>query len=99
VITGAARGIGKCVAERLAAAGARVVIFDLQSAAEAGEATANAIRQSGGKCLFCSGSVCNEEEVHALFECTVAEYGGVDVLINNAGITRDGKRLRTACIR
>jgi NAD(P)-dependent dehydrogenase (short-subunit alcohol dehydrogenase family) len=80
------------VAENLAAKGARVVIFDLQSAAETGEATAKAIRESGGNCLFCSGSVCNEEEVHALFERTVAEWGRVDVLVNNAGITRDGKR-------
>jgi len=94
VITGAARGIGKRVAENLAAKGARVVIFDLQSAAETGEATAKAIRESGGNCLFCSGSVCNEEEVHALFERTVAEWGRVDVLVNNAGITRDGILLR-----
>jgi NAD(P)-dependent dehydrogenase (short-subunit alcohol dehydrogenase family) len=58
-----------------------VVIFDLKSAAETGEATAAAIRARGGKCVFYCGSVCNEDDVDALFAFTAGEWGRVDVLV------------------
>jgi len=77
VVTGAASGIGRATALRFAAAGARLVLADLQDASElAGE--------TGG--LFVRTDVAREEQVGALMEAAVATYGRLDIVINNVGI-------------
>jgi NAD(P)-dependent dehydrogenase (short-subunit alcohol dehydrogenase family) len=83
VITGGARGIGGATAELFAQQGAKVVIFDLDPAAEA---QAAAIEAAGGTAMVVRGSVASEDDVKALGEAVVAAYGRIDVLVNNAGI-------------
>lgn len=92
VITGASRGIGKAVALKLAAEGADLVVT--ATSLEAARMTADEIIQLGGKALALKVDVSVAEEVESLFQKTIEEFGRVDILINNAGITRDGLLLR-----
>jgi len=78
LVTGAAQGIGRALADGLAAEGARIVVADLQGAEEAARS------YEGG--LGLTADVANEEDVRRLVEATVAECGGIDVLVNNAGL-------------
>ncbi|MDR0667830.1 MAG: 3-oxoacyl-ACP reductase FabG [Prevotellaceae bacterium] len=87
IITGGADGIGKATAIRFSTEGAVVVLWDLN--AEKGEATASEIAAAGGKALFMKVNTAVYAEVEAATQKVVAHYGKVDVLINNAGITRD----------
>ena len=80
IITGAASGIGRATAVRFAAEGARVVVADL--ADEVGAALA---AELGG--LYVHVNVADEESVKAMFAATVEDYGGLDILFNNAGIS------------
>jgi NAD(P)-dependent dehydrogenase (short-subunit alcohol dehydrogenase family) len=84
VVTGAAQGIGEAYAKALAAEGASVVVADLN--AEAGEKVAADI---GG--LFVRTDVSSHESAAAMIEAAVAEYGGIDGLVNNAAIYGDMK--------
>lgn len=92
VITGASRGIGKAVALKLAAEGADLVVT--ATSLEAARMTADEIIQMGGKALALKVDVSVTEEVESLFHKTIEAFGRVDILINNAGITRDGLLLR-----
>lgn len=83
VITGAASGIGRAIAEVFAAEGAAVVIGDL--APGAAEVAAG-IEEAGGRALFVRTDVTDEESVAALMEEAVTTFGGLDVLVANAGI-------------
>lgn len=83
LVTGGAAGIGKATAIRFAEEGAKVVICDL--AVEAGEAVAQEI---GGK--FYKVNVANRQEVQSWVDDVVKTFGRVDVLVNNAGVLRDG---------
>ena len=84
VVTGAASGIGKRIAEVYAAAGGKVVIADLKL--DAAEATAQEIRDAGGDALAVAMDVTNEAQVVDGIAKVVAHYGKVDVLVSNAGI-------------
>ncbi|WP_201195719.1 SDR family NAD(P)-dependent oxidoreductase [Pseudomonas fluorescens] len=84
VITGAASGIGRGIAETLAQAGASVVVADLNL--EAAEATAKVIVESGGQAHAMAVDVSQEADVIALFEGVVARFGRLDILVNNAAI-------------
>ncbi len=84
LITGGAAGIGKATAQRFAEEGAVVVICDLNR--EAGEALAQEV---GEPACFYAVNVAGRGEVQAWVEDVVARFGRVDVLVNNAGITRD----------
>ena len=84
VVTGAASGIGKRIAEVYAEAGGKVVIADLNL--DAAEATAQSIRDAGGEALGVAMDVTNEQQVIDGIAKTVATYGQVDVLVSNAGI-------------
>lgn len=81
VVTGAARGIGLGVARHLRALGHRVVLLDVEETA-----LADAIETSGGDVLSLRCDVSREADVRATFDRIAAEWGGVDILINNAGI-------------
>jgi len=87
VVTGAARGIGRAIAERLAQDGADVVICDLQ--AEWLAETAGAIQAMGRKALPLAVDVGDGESVTACIAETIKAFGRVDIMVNNAGITKD----------
>jgi 2-dehydro-3-deoxy-L-rhamnonate dehydrogenase (NAD+) len=85
VVTGAARGIGFAIAERLSRAGASVVIADV---AEDGAAAAvERLRERGGESEAAVADVTRPGEVAATFERTIEAFGKLDILVNNAGIT------------
>lgn len=84
VVTGAARGIGRAIAELFAAEGASVVIADI--AVVDGEATAAAIRQSGGTAVFVACDVGDKTQIDALIAEAVRLYGRLDCAVANAGI-------------
>ncbi len=86
IITGGAAGIGKATAEKFYAEGAKVIICDLNQ--EAGEAL---VAELGENARYYQVNVTNRKEVQTFVDAVVAEFGRVDVLINNAGITKDGQ--------
>ncbi|MGO7485639.1 SDR family oxidoreductase [Rhizobium ruizarguesonis] len=85
LVTGASRGIGAAVAERLARDGFTVVINYSGNAAPA-EELAEKIEQAGGKALTAKADVGDVEAVRRMFDAAETAFGGVDVLVNNAGI-------------
>jgi glucose 1-dehydrogenase len=87
IITGAAQGIGRACAERLAREGASVVLADV-NAAQA-EAAASEICAAGGTAIAVACDVRRKTDVVALVSATVAAYGTVDLLVNNAGVVDD----------
>lgn len=94
LVTGASRGIGRAVAERLAAAGARVAINYLRRR-DAADEVATAIRERGGECLTVRGNIADSEHVERIVSETVQAWGGVDVLVSNAatGVLRPAVEL------
>jgi 3-oxoacyl-[acyl-carrier protein] reductase len=93
IVTGGGRGIGRAVAVRLAEEGASVAISYRKDAAAAEEAAA-AVRAAGVECEIFKGDVASPEDVQALFKGVGDAFGRVDIVINNAGITRDNIMLR-----
>ena len=87
VVTGAARGIGRAVAVRLAADGHEVAVVDLDESACAG--TVEEITAAGGRAIAVGADVSDEAQVAAAVERIAAELGAPTVLVNNAGIIRD----------
>lgn len=85
IVTGASRGIGAAVAERLARDGFHVVINYAGSAASA-EALASKIEKAGGKAMTAQADVSDPAAVGRMFDSAETALGGVDVLVNNAGI-------------
>jgi NAD(P)-dependent dehydrogenase (short-subunit alcohol dehydrogenase family) len=83
LITGGNGGIGRSIAECAVAAGAKVVITARDVAR--GEETAQALRQSGGECIFAPADLSQEEQVRQVVERTIAEFGALDIVVNNAG--------------
>ncbi|MDD3892272.1 MAG: 3-oxoacyl-ACP reductase FabG [Bacteroidales bacterium] len=87
IITGGADGLGKATANLFASEGATVIIWDMNE--EKGAQTVNAIHTSGGKAFFFKVNTANYLEVQEATQNTIEKYGKIDILINNAGITRD----------
>jgi NAD(P)-dependent dehydrogenase (short-subunit alcohol dehydrogenase family) len=84
VVTGAGAGIGQAIAQLFARAGAKVVVADIQ--ADAAESTAHAIREAGGQAVAAVADVSQDEQVAAMMDRAIAEFGSLDVLVNNAAI-------------
>lgn len=84
VVTGAASGIGRATAELLLREGARVVLTDVDAS---GEAVARELREAGGEALFLTHDVADEPAWEAIMARTREAFGGLDVLVNNAGIS------------
>ena len=93
VVTGAAQGIGRAIAETLARRGADVVVADLQ--AERAEATAKEITASTGRrAVAVQVNVADNDSAKAMIDRAITEFGRIDILVNNAGITRDNLIMR-----
>jgi len=88
VVTGASRGIGAGIAERLAAQGAQVVV-NHRASAEGAEAVAARIRAAGGEALVIQADVSQSPEAQRLIKETIDALSGLHILVNNAGTTRD----------
>lgn len=93
LVTGASRGIGRAVALALAAEGAQVVVNYARSS-EAAEALVAQITAAGGSALALQADVSKADQVEALVNGSLEKFGRIDVLVNNAGITRDTLLLR-----
>jgi NAD(P)-dependent dehydrogenase (short-subunit alcohol dehydrogenase family) len=104
IVTGAGSGIGRAIALRFAAEGARVVISDVD-----GEAAARVAAEAGGETLVRKTDVTSTSEVETLVQTSVEEWGGLDVMVNNAGIgvagtttvttEEDYERVMDVCLR
>lgn len=93
VVTGGSRGIGRAIAIEFGKKGANVVINYVSSDAEA-EKVAEEIKSLGGNAILVKGDVSSFEEGKKLIDETVKVFGTIDILINNAGITKDGLIMR-----
>ncbi len=93
LVTGASRGIGAAIAERLAAEGAAVAVNYAGRADAAAEVVAR-IEAAGGRAKAFQADVSDAEACTALVVAVAEDFGGLDVLVNNAGITRDGLLVR-----
>lgn len=93
LITGASRGIGKAIAEKFAQQGANVA-FTYASSEEKATALVKELEANGIKARAYKSDAADYEAAHQLIEAVVAEFGTVDILINNAGVTKDGLLMR-----
>lgn len=83
IVTGAGNGIGRAIAQAMAAAGANIVVSDVL--ADDGERSASEIRESGGQAAFVRADVSQEDEVRSMVERAATTFGTIDLLVNNAG--------------
>jgi 3-oxoacyl-[acyl-carrier protein] reductase len=93
IVTGASRGIGRATALALASEGAKVAI-NYASSASAAEDLVKLITDNGGTAMAVQGDVSQEPDVETMFKTVMNTWGRIDVLVNNAGITRDTLLLR-----
>lgn len=93
VVTGGGRGIGRAIAQRLGAEGAKVAVT-YRSNDEAAQETARLVREAGGECEILKGDVSDADDVKKVFDGVAEAFGPVEVLVNNAGTTRDNIMLR-----
>jgi 3-oxoacyl-[acyl-carrier protein] reductase len=93
LVTGGSRGIGRAIALRLAADGHTVVVNYSANSSAASEVV-KSIESAGGRAIAAKGDVSDPEQVGQVFDLISAELGTVDVLVNNAGITKDNLLLR-----
>ncbi|MSP13152.1 MAG: SDR family oxidoreductase [Chloroflexi bacterium] len=84
IVTGAARGMGRAIAQTLAREGAAVVVNDVKR--EGAEQVVREIEAAGGQAMAYIADISRDNEVHAMVQATVARFGTVDILVNNAGI-------------
>lgn len=93
LVTGASRGLGKAIALKLAASGARVAVNYLSND-EAANQVAKKIDNSGGEAMLCQANVAEAAAVREMTRHIVKSWGKIDILVNNAGIVRDSLILR-----
>lgn len=87
LVSGSGRGIGREIAMKLASEGARIVVNDLD--ADPANETAEEIRKIGGEAVVCAGSVTEDGFAERFVKTAVDSFGGVDIIVNNAGYTWD----------
>lgn len=86
IVTGASRGIGKVIAQRLAAEGANLVCVDLNDCNQ----TVKEIETAGGTAVSMNGNVTRLSEMEKIAQAVIDRFERIDILVNNAGVTRDG---------
>ena len=91
IVTGAASGFGRGIAERFAREGCAVIVNDL--ARETGETVAAGLRASGGRAQFALGDVTQSADVKGLLDAALTHYGRLDIVVNNAGTTHRNQPL------
>lgn len=89
LVTGAGRGIGRQIAEDFGAQGAKVCVNYARSA-EGAEQAVSQIGGAGGKAIACKADIADSDAVKSMVDATVAAFGPIDVLVNNAGLSIDG---------
>jgi 3-oxoacyl-[acyl-carrier protein] reductase len=89
IVTGSARGIGRAIALKLAEVGADIVVNDIAAASESLEDTAAEIRALNRKALAVTADVSSKDDVNRMVEAAVTTFGHIDIMVNNAGVTRD----------
>jgi 3-oxoacyl-[acyl-carrier protein] reductase len=94
LVTGSRRGLGKAIAQRLAQAGADIVINDIEAGMAEAEATAAEIAALGRRTTVITGDVSQGADADRLIETCVERMGRLDILVNNAGVTRDSLLIR-----
>jgi len=92
LVTGAAQGIGRVISEELAGQGAHVILGDVNL--EGAEKTAAELKQTGAKASAVRIDVSSSSDVQSAFDSIIKQYKPVDIVVNNAGITRDGLLVR-----
>ena len=93
LVTGASRGIGKEVALKYAENGYDVIINYVSDKTDV-KALENEFKEKGAECLILKADVSNQDEVQKLVDGAIAKFGKIDVLVNNAGITKDNLLMR-----
>ncbi len=93
IVTGSGRGIGRAIALELAVAGAKVVV-NYAGRVDKAEETVRLIREAGGECMAVQADVSLTADVDRLIKTTLDHFGKINILVNNAGITRDSLLLR-----
>jgi len=93
VVTGGGRGIGRAIAQKLGAEGAKVAV-SYRANDEAAEETNRLVREAGGECELFKGDVSDADDVKRLFDGAAEAFGPVEILVNNAGTTCDNIMLR-----
>lgn len=88
IISGSGRGIGRALAIKLASEGARVVVNDLDKGPA--EEVVNTIKAAGGEAVMCVGNVTDLDFGERFVQTALQNFGGLDIIVNNAGYTRDG---------
>jgi 3-oxoacyl-[acyl-carrier protein] reductase len=89
IVTGSARGIGRAIALKLAEVGADIVVNDIAAASESLENTAAEIKALNRKALAITADVSSKDDVNRMVEAAVTTFGHIDIMVNNAGVTRD----------
>lgn len=92
IITGGAAGIGKAASVKFASEGAAVAVWDV--AEQAGNELVKQLTDNGGKAIFVKVDITNADSVNEAAKKVVSEFGRIDVLVNNAGITKDASFLK-----
>ncbi len=92
IVTGAGRGIGQQIAKKLAEAGAKVAVVDLKP--EWCEETVGIVKAAGSEAIALGCNVAESAEVDACVKAVIEKFGTVDIMVNNAGITKDGLLVR-----
>jgi 3-oxoacyl-[acyl-carrier protein] reductase len=89
IVTGAGSGIGAAIAIKLGAEGTNVIVSDINE--DAAEAIADKVRQAGGEALAIKANVTDNADVTAMVEKAAEVFGSIHILVNNAGLARDGR--------
>ena len=92
IVTGAAQGIGRAIAETLARHGADIVVADLDPGRS--QDTVEAVRKLGRRALNVKVNVADWDDVKSMTDQVLKDWGKIDILVNNAGVTRDGLLVR-----
>jgi NAD(P)-dependent dehydrogenase (short-subunit alcohol dehydrogenase family) len=88
IVTGAGRGLGKGIALKLAVEGAKVIVADIMD--ESANAVVAEIEELGGVAIPVKANIADKKNVEAMFSKAISEFGTLDIIVNNAGINRDG---------